>query len=96
MITISGSCIDNGQNQLPLAASNIKSASFPRERRNRWVISLGTTNTCDISGWANRSSLKSSTTVSIAAGGGLQSLGAAMSYSSNQSVGSSKRSPAPR
>ena len=77
----------SGQKDVPAFTSNIKSVSFPRARFHKWVISRGTQNTWGIPGCTSLSSLKSSTTVSIAAGGGHHNRGCLFSYNVNQSSG---------
>ena len=85
--TISGSCIERGQKDAPLHKVKQISASFIGCFLHKCVISLGTKKTFGMWGCANLSSLNNSTTVSMAAGGGIQSLASWMLWRSNQSSG---------
>ena len=80
-----GSCMHVGQNDAPVRIVNMTSASFDNAFRQRCVIRRGTANTWGIWGRARRSSLNISTTVSMAAGGGIQRRAAEISCSRNQS-----------
>ena len=84
---ISGLCMEVGQNDAPTFTVNMMSASFDNAFRHKCVINLGTAKTWGMYGCASQSSLNNSTTVAIAAGGGIQSRGPLMRYRLNQSSG---------
>jgi hypothetical protein len=83
MATISGSNWLLPQKGTPAGTVNKTSAFFPKSRLHICVIKRGTTNTWGHWGWASLSSHKSSMATSIAVGGGIHSLAAFTSFSSN-------------
>ena len=68
--------MDFGQNGAPARMEKHKSASFDKAFLHKCVIRRGTANTWGMWGLASRSSVNISTTVSIAAGGGIHNRGA--------------------
>ena len=81
------SCIEQGQKYGPTLAVKKTSASLDDFFLHRLVIKRGIANTWGIWGCARQSSLNNSTTFSIAAGVGIQSLGMYCVCNSNQSPG---------
>ena len=73
--TMRGSCIYKVQKDAPTLLVNKTSGSLYNCLLHRWVIKRGIANTWGIWGCANQSSLITSTTVYIAAGWDVQSIG---------------------
>ena len=87
--------MSRGQEGVPESNVISTSVSFDSCLRHRCIMRRGTKNTWGICGFTRWSSLKSSNTVSMAAGGGAHKRGSLKVWSKNQSSGSNFLSSAP-